>query len=324
MTFARPRRLGAALVRLVPFVLSACVASQGTTPTPAPTATQVPQLALRVLVTALTDLDASGPPLAGAHVCAATPRGEERCTDAAKDGTAAFTLTPTTYLLRVQGPDPTHWMTDTRVVDVTGADTAVWVGLPARIHLTGIVRNAQGAPLARAQACAHPVSRDNVVCARTGADGKYTIEARGDLYRVDVEGPPGAKLVPQWVGGSPFEDNTVVLDARTRDVPDIDFALDPGVVLRGTVRVGGATIEDAQVCLSTLAAPIGWQCERTDKQARTRPCACPAITGCGRSRQTAFAPSASGTTVCSAAWTQARSICRGTPRWTSACRAGPR
>ena len=265
MTFARPRRLGAALARLMPFVLSACVASQATTPTPAPTATQVPQLALRVLVTALTDLDASGPPLAGAHVCAATPRGEERCTDAAKDGTAAFTLTPTTYLLRVQGPDPTHWMTDTRVVDVTGADTAVWVGLPARIHLTGIVRNAQGAPLARAQACAHPVSRDNVVCARTGADGKYTIEARGDLYRVDVEGPPGAKLVPQWVGGSPFEDNTVVLDARTRDVPDIDFALDPGVVLRGTIRVGGATIEDAQVCLSTLAAPIGWQCERTDK-----------------------------------------------------------
>ena len=187
MTFARPRRGGAALVRLLPLLFSACVASQATTPTPAPTATPVSQLTLRVLVTALTDLDASGPPLAGAHVCAATPRGPERCTEAANDGTAAFTLTPTTYLLRVDGPDPTRWMTDTRVVDVTGADTAVWVGLPARIHLTGIVRTAQGVPLSRAQACAHPVSRDNVVCARTGADGKYSIEARGDLYRVDVE-----------------------------------------------------------------------------------------------------------------------------------------
>ena len=265
MTFARPRGGGAALVRLLPFLLSACVATQATTPTRAPTATPVPQLTLRVLVTALTDLDASGPPLAGAHVCAATPRGEERCTDAAKDGTAAFTLAPTTYLLRVQGPDPTRWMTDSRVVDVTGADTAVWVGLPARIHISGIVRTGQGAAVSRAQACAHPVTRVDIVCARTGADGKYTIEARGDLYRIDVEGPPGAKLVPQWVGGSAFEDNTVVLDARSSDVADVDFALDPGVVLRGTVRVGGATIEDAQVCLSTLAAPIGWQCERTDK-----------------------------------------------------------
>jgi hypothetical protein len=265
VTFARLRRGGTALVRLLPFLLSACIASQATTPTPAPTATAVSQLHLRVLVTALTDLDSSGPPLPGARVCAATPRGEERCTEAAKDGTAAFTLAPTTYLLRVQGPDPTRWMTDTRVVDVTGADTAIWVGLPARIRVSGIVRTAQGAAVARAQACAHPVTRVDIVCARTGADGKYTIEARADLYRVDVEGPPGAKLVPQWVGGSAFEDNTVVLDARTSDVADIDFALEPGVVLRGTVRVGGATIEDAQVCLSTLAAPIGWQCERTDK-----------------------------------------------------------
>jgi hypothetical protein len=265
VTLARLGRGGAALVRLLPFLLSACIASQATTPTPAPSATAQSQLTLRVLVTALTDLDASGPPLAGAHVCAATPRGEERCADAAKDGTAAFTLAPTTYLLRVQGPDPARWMTETRVVDVTGADTAVWVGLPARIRISGIARTDQGAAVARAQACAHPVTRSDVICARTGADGKYTIETRADLYRVDVEGPPGAKLVPQWVGGSAFEDNTAVLDARTSDVPNIDFALSPGVVLRGTVRVGGATIEDAQVCLSTLAAPVGWQCERTDK-----------------------------------------------------------
>ena len=148
MTLARLRRGGAALVRLLPLLLSACIASQATTPTPAPTATPVSQLTLRVLVTALTDLDASGPPLAGARVCAATPRGEERCTDAAKDGTAAFTLAPTTYLLRVQGPDPARWMTDTRVVDVTGADTAIWVGLPTRVHINGSVRTGQGAAVA--------------------------------------------------------------------------------------------------------------------------------------------------------------------------------
>jgi hypothetical protein len=222
-------------------------------------------LTLRVLVTSLTDLGASGPPLAGARVCTATPRGDERCVEAAKDGTAAFTLAPTTYLLRVDGPDAKRWMTDTRVVDVTGTDTAVWVGLPARVRISGVVKNDKGAAVARAQACAHPVTRVGVVCARSGADGRYTIETRADLYRVDIDGPPGAKLVPQWAGGSAFEDNSIVFDARTSDVADVDFDVVPGVVLRGTVRVAGKAIEDAQVCLSTLAAPVGWQCERTDK-----------------------------------------------------------
>lgn len=260
------RRSGAALVRLAPFLLAACVTTQSAVPTPTPTATAVSQLALRVLVTALTDLDASGPPLPGARVCVATPRSAERCGEAGQDGTASFTLVPSTYLLRVDGPDQTRWMTDNRVVDVTGADTAVWIGLPARIRLSGVVNSDQGAAVAGAQACAHPITRTGVVCARSGADGKYTIETRADLYRVDVEGPTGAKLVAQWAGGSVVEDDAVILDARTTDVPDIDFALERGVVLRGTVRVGGATIEDAQVCLRTLAAPIGWQCERTDKR----------------------------------------------------------
>src|SRR5881296_4018477 len=82
------------------------------------------------------------------------------------------------------------WMPDRRVIDVTGADTAVWIGLPARIRISGVVKTDAGAPVARAQACAHPITRVDVVCARSGADGKYTIEGRADLYRVDVEGPP--------------------------------------------------------------------------------------------------------------------------------------
>jgi hypothetical protein len=223
-------------------------------------------LTLRVLVTGLTDLDTSGPPLAGARVCAATPRGDERCTEAGRDGMATFTLAPSTYLLRAEGPDPTRFMTDQRVVDVTGADTAVWVGLPARIRISGVVRDDRGAAVARAEACAHPITRVDVECALSGTDGKYTIATRADLYRVDVVGPPGARLVPQWAPGSYTEDDADILDARTADVGDVDFTLSRGVVLRGTVRVGGATIEDAQVCTRTLAAPVGWQCERTDKR----------------------------------------------------------
>jgi hypothetical protein len=266
VTLLRPRRSGVALLRLAPLLLAACVATQSTPPALSPTATAASQLALRVLVTTLTDRDTSGAPLPGARVCAATPRGDERCTEAGKDGTATFTLAPSTYLVRVEGPEATRWMTDKRVVDVTGADTAIWVGLPARIRISGVVRTDRGAAIARAQACAHPLTRIGVVCARTGTDGKYTIETRADLYRVDVEGPPGSKLVPQWARGTPFEDDADILDGRSADVPDIDVALSPGVVLRGTVRVGTATIEDAQVCTKTLAAPVGWQCERTDKR----------------------------------------------------------
>ena len=266
MTLTGSRRFGAAFIRLGPLLLAACVASQSTVATPSPVPAASSQLALRVLVTGLTDLDASGPPLPGARACVATARGGDRCVEAANDGTATFTLAPSTYRLRVEGPDPTRWMTDNRVIDVTGADTALWVGLPARIRISGLVRNDRGAPVARAQTCAHPITRVDVTCARTGADGKYVIEARADLYRLDVEGPPGAKLVPLWAGGTPFEEDSALIDARTSDVGDIDFALEAGVVLRGTVRVGGTTIEDAQVCLRTLAAPVGWQCERTDKR----------------------------------------------------------
>lgn len=265
MSLSGLRRTVAVLIRVAPFFLVACVATQPTLPTPSPAPTAVTQLALRVLVTGLTDLDASGPPVRGARVCAATARGAERCTETASDGAATFTLPPSTYLLRVEGPDPARWMTDHRVVDVTGADTAVWIPLPARVRISGVVRNEVGAPVARAQACAHPIARADVECARTTADGKFTIETRADLYRLDVEGPPGSKLVPLWAGGSPLEDDAALIDARASDVGDIDFALEPGVVLRGTVRVGGATVEDAQVCLRTLAAPVGWQCERTDK-----------------------------------------------------------
>jgi hypothetical protein len=118
--------------------------------------------------------------------------------------------------------------------------------------------------VARAQACAHPVTRDSIVCARTGADGKYTIEAAATCI-ASMSRAHRARSSSAVGGRLGVRGQHVVLDARTNDASDVDFALEPGVVLRGTVRVGGATIEDAQVCLSTLAAPIGWQCERTDK-----------------------------------------------------------
>ncbi|HKY51570.1 MAG TPA: hypothetical protein VJP45_09970, partial [Candidatus Limnocylindria bacterium] len=206
MTPLRLRRAGAAFARLLPLALAACVVSQSTSPTPAPPAARGSQSTLRVLVTSLTDTDTSGPPLPGARVCAGTAQGPERCTEAANDGVAAFALVPSTYLLRVDGPDAARFMTDRRVVDVTGPDTALWIGLPARVRMSGIVRDDRGAAVARAEACAHPVTRVDIKCARSGPDGRYVIEARADLYRIDVAGPPSARLVPQWAPGAYTED----------------------------------------------------------------------------------------------------------------------
>ena len=59
-----------------------------------------------------------------------------------------------------------------------------------------------------------------------------------------------------------------MLDARTTDVPDVDVNLIKGNVVRGVVTFRGTVVEDAQVCLRTLAAPLPLECERTDKQGR--------------------------------------------------------
>ena len=254
-------------VTLLCLVIAGCDAFSPATPSPtigtAPTAgAAVP---LRVLVTRTE----GGPPVAGARVCAgrataATPT----CATAGTDGTVTLFGASGTYFVRVSGPAEQRWQDATRVADLGGGPAALWVELQPLHRISGTVRDVSGAKVADAQACAHPAIDAATVCGRTGADGTYAIDVKSGIYRLEVDGPAGARLVSQWARGRAFLEEADVLDARTVDVPDVDVTLIRGNVLRGVVTFGGAIVEDAQVCLRALAAPLPLQCERTDKQGR--------------------------------------------------------
>ncbi len=207
----------------------------------------------------------TGTPLAGAHVCASSAGGASTCGDAGTDGSVVLHGQPGTYFVSVRGPGEQRFADAERVTDLLGGDAALWVELVALQRISGTIRDASGAKIAGAEACARPASDDASTCARSGGDGTYGIDVRAGVYRLEVSGPSGARLVSQWARGRAFVEEADILDARRADVPDVDVTLVRGVVLRGTVRLAGAVVENAQVCLRTLSAPLPWECERTDK-----------------------------------------------------------
>ena len=224
-------------------------------PTPAPVRS------LAVIVSA-----GAGAPIVGASVCALTVSGrEERCGETTATGTARLAVRPGTYALRVMPPAGPRFGPGQGWADALDGDATALVELQPRSQIQGVVRDESGAPVTGAEVCAHPVTLEVTECARTGAQGAYTVEVRSDVYKLDVTGPPGRKLIPQWARGRLSSDTADIVDARAADVRGIDVVLVKGVLLTGVVRGPDGPIEDAQVCLRTLAAPLPWACERTHK-----------------------------------------------------------
>ncbi len=257
------RRICSVFVKCLPVLVAACAASTPPAPSAAP---RTAEGALRVLVTQLSDRGTAAGPVVGARVCAAPARGEERCAETDREGVVMFRLARAVYSVRTEGPERARWMPDQRTADLIGGDAAVWVGLSRRIRLTGVIRDEDSKPVARADACAYPTGSDPPICAHSNDGGVYVIEARAGVYRLHVDGPPGGKLVSQWVRERPTLESADVFDTRAADATGIDVTLARGFVLRGTVRLSGATVEDAQVCTKSLAGPLPWDCERTDKR----------------------------------------------------------
>lgn len=239
-------------------LLAACTA---TSVPVAPSPSTVGASTLRVLITR----SETGAPVAGAHVCASSTRGASECGDAGKDGTVALHGAPGLYFVSVKGPPEQRFAEAQRVTDMHAGDAALWIELVALQRISGTIRDESGTKVAGAQACAHPTSDDAPTCARSGSDGAYGIDVKSGVYRLEVSSPSGGRLVSQWARGRAFLEEADILDARRADVPDVDVTLVRGVVLRGIVRLAGAVVENAQVCLRTLAAPLPWECERTDK-----------------------------------------------------------
>ena len=239
----------------------ALVACQPTAPVSG-SPTEAPLRTLAVVVST-----PAGAPVNGADVCAFTVGGQqERCGETSAAGTARLALRPGTYSVRVTPRQGTRLGAAQTWAEVVDADATVVVQLEPHSTISGTVRNEAGAPVADADVCAHPPrSIAAPTCARSGAQGAYKIDVRSDTYKVDVTGPPGGKLVPQWARGRLSSDEADLVDVRTADAQGLDISLVKGVLLTGFIRGPNGPIEDAQVCMRTLAAPLPWDCERTKK-----------------------------------------------------------
>src|SRR2546430_2820425 len=88
----------------------------------------------------------------------------------------------------------------------------------------GTIRDEEGTTVTGAGICANPPSTTEApTCARSGAQGAYTIDVVAGTYKLDVTGPPGGKLIPQWGRGRLSSEEADIIDVRTTDVRDFDM-----------------------------------------------------------------------------------------------------
>jgi hypothetical protein len=242
----------------VAIALAAC---QPAAPAAAPSPTAAPLRTLAVVVSG-----PAGAPIDGASVCAFTVADrQEGCGETSASGTARLELHPGTYALHVTPKQGARLGAQQSWATVLDSDATVVVAMEPRSKISGTVRDDTGHVVSAARVCAHPPSTASPTCATSGAQGAYSIEVRSDIYKLEVTGPPSGKLVPQWARGRLASDEADVIDVRSTDATGVDVALIRGNLLTGVVRGPSGPIEDAQVCLRTLAAPLGWECERTKK-----------------------------------------------------------
>jgi Carboxypeptidase regulatory-like domain len=250
------RRLRPALALFAAAVV-ACQASS----TPAPS-TSAPIRTLAVAVIA-----PSAVLVAGASVCAFTPAGaQERCGETSATGIARLTVRPGTYSVQVKPPGAARLGEGRAWADALDADATVSVQLDLHSRINGVVKDEGGAGVTNAQVCAHPPSLQlSPTCAHSAADGTFSIDVRSDVYKLEIDGPPGRKLISQWASGRLSSGEADVVDVRSADADGIPVTMVEGVRLTGVVRGPNGPVEEAQVCTRTLAAPLPWNCIRTKK-----------------------------------------------------------
>jgi len=239
------------------------VACQASSPPAAVSPTAPVTRTLAVVVSA-----AAGAPVVGANVCAFTLAGaQERCGETSASGTARLGLRPGTYSVLITPHAPTRLAEGRAWADVLDADATSVVQLDPHSKITGTIRDERGTAVTGAEVCAHPPDAlASPTCARSAGEGKFSLDVRSDVYKIDVTGPPGGKLIAQWASGRLSSGDADLVDVRSADVDGIGVTMVKGVLLSGVVRGPGGPVEDAQVCTRTLAAPLPWDCVRTNKK----------------------------------------------------------
>lgn len=204
------------------------------------------------------------------RVCADRRGREERCATSGADGRAVLELAAGTYAVRATPGEGMRLEEGVVTVDI-GSSTNVTVSLRGRSRIGGTVRDPEGRGVRGAEVCAHAATSEDVECVRTGADGAYVIETPPGIHKLSLTGPAdGSRLMSQWARGRLDSGEADVIDTRAQDATGVDVVLARGVVLSGSVTAekSGAPVEGAQVCTYTLAAPVGWYCEVTDRRGR--------------------------------------------------------
>ena len=200
-------------------------------------------------------------------MCAFTVSGrQERCGETSGAGTARLGLRPGAYSVLVTPRAPSRLAVGRVWADVLDADATSVVHLDPHSKINGTITDAGGAAVSDAEVCAHPPSQlTSPTCARSAGEGKFSIDVVSDVYKLDVTGPPGGKLIPQWASGRLSSGDADLVDVRAADADGIKVTMIKGVLLTGVVRGPSGPIEDAQICTRTLAAPLPWDCERSKK-----------------------------------------------------------
>lgn len=259
---------GLAAVALAASVVVSCTTPPPLPPLVVPTipgtpASQAPR-AVSVLVVGPDGLVPS------IRVCADRPGREERCATSGPDGRAVLELAPGTYAVRAMPGGDVRLEEGVVTVDI-GTSTNVVVTLRGLSRISGTVRDPDGRGVRGAEACAHAATSVDQECVRTAADGTYLIETPPGIHKLSFTGPAdGSRLISQWARGRLDSGEADIIDTRARDATGVEVVLARGVVLSGTVtsETTGAPVEGAQVCTYTLAAPVGWDCEATDRRGR--------------------------------------------------------
>jgi hypothetical protein len=244
---------------LVATVLISCQASSP--PAAAPSGTAAVRT-LAVIVTA-----PAGAPVVGADVCAYTVAGTQvRCGETSPSGTARLGLRPGAYSLLVTPRAPSRLAVGRGWADVFDADATSVVKLEPHSTISGVVKDERGAAVVNAEVCAHPPNPQSPsTCARSAAEGKFSIDVVSDVYKLDVTGPPGGKLIPQWATGRLTSGEADLVDVRSADKNGMAITMIKGVLLTGVVRGPDGPVDQAQICTRTLAAPLPWDCVRSKK-----------------------------------------------------------
>lgn len=241
-------------------VASSCATESLPPPVPAPTPTPHE---LRIQA-----LGADGP-IAGGSVCAIRVSGDGRCAITGPDGGAALSLVPGAYLVRMAAPDGQRESGERVAADLSVRDASVLLRFERIRGIGGTLHDVANAAVAGALVCAHPLVAADAVCGRSGAAGSYRLVVPPGLWKIEAESPPGARLLAQWARGRLSSGEAEVIDVRTADATAVDLILVGGVALSGQVTATeGRPIKAAQVCTKTLAAPLPWECERTDDRGR--------------------------------------------------------